>query len=333
MRALSLSLPLWGFTLLSLANIPLFSRTPFAVRADSSADDIHLDIDVSSLHDADHHLEKKYHDDVHIKFVDLHDNILCDAKMSRAADETIPCVVDRNLLRAGKNPIHAKVYLVSTGETIEHFDLTFNLGDIPGFENKNRLGYMLLGGVVTVGGVAILRDRHQKRDSIAIREDKLEHITSSLNLNEFDDSKNTEDKKELGGSSDTTAAAASAGGTAKKLEPKRDPFTLKSSFTYLKSPKFRRTAISAGVVGGSLLGAFLMKPRKKQHKIDDTIVDTEMKAEMKEPEVNWKNKEFWRKHLVKVIGAAVTSTLLLPAGIAYAIITKRKPPPPPRPQM
>lgn len=297
-----------------LCNIGLAQQ----VATGAETQQIHLDIDVSSLHDADHHLERKYHDDVHIKFIDLHDNTLCDARMSQAVDETIPCLVDRKLLQAGKNLIHAKVYLKSTGATIEHFDLNFHLGNnIPGLKKNYKIVYSLVGAGVVIGASAGL-GKHIV-DGNRLKHEKSLRITNTLNLNDSNNDKKKDTKNE-GPSPPTAAALPSLG--SQNSKPKSDSFSLKPATTVVAPPKLGQagagtgtgTAANAASAAGSLLGAWV-KPAKSEDKFVDTVVKTEPKV---------------KSRAVKIASGVIAGMGLLlgSLGVVFATIMKQKPPKP-----
>jgi hypothetical protein len=259
---------------------------------------LHLDIDISALSDADHHIEKKFHDDVYIKFLDSRDRVLCNAKLATVVDDTIPCDIPRRLLKRGRNLVHAVVYLEhDPSEEVEHFDLSFNIGhNVKGVQDL-RPWYLLtvaaiLGAAGLYGGnnyytygtvvVPLLIDRNENATRIA----------NTLSLSDSSD---------------------------KKPKPQGSPFgLLRNRLTVLNTPKTKKVikglgiGAGAGLLGGMLIGLLIRGPKDKAS-VPPIIVKAET-IEDEEPE----KEGGLGAYMSKLVG-------VLLAPLVYAIFRKKPP--------
>jgi hypothetical protein len=119
---------------------------------------LHLDIDISALHDGDHP-DGEWHDDVYIQLVAANHHIVCEHNLAGLHNGKIPCNVELKHLRKGKNPLHANIRSHHNDEIVEQFDLSFELADVPYSDNrkpfyKDAKTMIVTGGVFALGGMS-----------------------------------------------------------------------------------------------------------------------------------------------------------------------------------
>lgn len=267
---------------------------------------VQLDIDVASLHDTEYHLERQYHDDVRIKFIDVHDNILCDAMMSEAIAEKVPCLIDMNLLRNGDNTMLAKVYLQSTGQTIERFELNvqIDLGVHAPYanpewhrsksvENLQSILLQCMAAIGLFGAGMLFRDPIYRGLMIETsQENMFKKIVDVLDLN----SKNAD-----------STTQAKGGNLSGLMNGMQSAGQLNRS-RHFRPSKTRQFAARVGALGAMYFGSILAaRPQESEDDMGKVIVVPE--KEGRDPD---------REQIVGMIAVTL--------GAALAILTKRRPP-------